>query len=188
MSSNTNSIPSIPGLELGKRFYQNAGRPILAAEYPGLRYSAALIGWGDARRLPGSLRHLIERCGVERVIGSMGRSRGRAGLLTAKSHDRIAGSAGLLRSSKHTGLEMTDQGSCGRLGASCSGGEQSWPSATSAPTGCEGSFSLCKSGGKAGQSYTAGTTVNPMVAKSPSPVKTCVSFNTRITANEVQSV
>ncbi|MCX6033239.1 MAG: DUF4037 domain-containing protein [Chloroflexi bacterium] len=44
MNSNTHFIP---GLELGKRFYQEAVRPILDAEYPGLPHSAALIGPGS---------------------------------------------------------------------------------------------------------------------------------------------
>jgi hypothetical protein len=37
----------IPGLNLSKLFYQTAVRPILDKEFPKLRYSAALIGWGS---------------------------------------------------------------------------------------------------------------------------------------------
>ena len=37
----------IPGLELCELFYQNHVRPILNEEFPNLRYSAALIGWGS---------------------------------------------------------------------------------------------------------------------------------------------
>ena len=37
----------VPGLELSRRFYQEAVRPILDAEYPGLPHSAALIGPGS---------------------------------------------------------------------------------------------------------------------------------------------
>jgi hypothetical protein len=44
MNSNTDFIP---GLELGRRFYQEAARLILDAEFPGLRHSAALIGPGS---------------------------------------------------------------------------------------------------------------------------------------------
>ena len=44
MNSNTDFIP---GLELGRRFYQEAVRPILDADFPGLRHSAALIGTGS---------------------------------------------------------------------------------------------------------------------------------------------
>jgi hypothetical protein len=37
----------IPGLELARRFYWEAVRPTLDAEYPGLRHAAALIGAGS---------------------------------------------------------------------------------------------------------------------------------------------
>src|SRR5689334_12495782 len=44
----TNSNPEfIPGLKLSRFFYQQAVRPILEREFPTLRYSAALIGWGS---------------------------------------------------------------------------------------------------------------------------------------------
>jgi hypothetical protein len=44
MTSNSHFIP---GLELSRRFYHEAVRPILDAEYPGLAHSAALIGPGS---------------------------------------------------------------------------------------------------------------------------------------------
>jgi hypothetical protein len=37
----------IPGLELAERFYRAAVQPIITRHYPGLRYSAALIGHGS---------------------------------------------------------------------------------------------------------------------------------------------
>src|SRR4026207_469579 len=37
----------IPGLQLCELFYQNQVRPILKEEFPNLRYSAAVIGWGS---------------------------------------------------------------------------------------------------------------------------------------------
>jgi hypothetical protein len=37
----------IPGLKLCELFYQNQVRPILAKEFPKLRHSAAVIGWGS---------------------------------------------------------------------------------------------------------------------------------------------
>lgn len=37
----------VPGLELSRRFYLEAVRPVLAAEFPGLAHSAALIGYGS---------------------------------------------------------------------------------------------------------------------------------------------
>ncbi|MEQ4205443.1 DUF4037 domain-containing protein [Actinopolymorpha sp. B17G11] len=37
----------VPGLELSRRFYQEAVRPILDAEFPGLPHSAALLGRGS---------------------------------------------------------------------------------------------------------------------------------------------
>jgi hypothetical protein len=37
----------IPGLELARRFYWEAVRPVLDTEFPGLRHSAALIGTGS---------------------------------------------------------------------------------------------------------------------------------------------
>jgi hypothetical protein len=44
MNSNINFIP---GLELARRFYWEAVRPILDTDFPGLRHSAALIGTGS---------------------------------------------------------------------------------------------------------------------------------------------
>ena len=41
------NIKFIPGLELARRFYWEAVRPILDADFPGLRHSAALIGAGS---------------------------------------------------------------------------------------------------------------------------------------------
>ncbi len=43
----TSKTPFLPGLELSRRFYQEAVRPVLDAEYPDLPYSAALIGPGS---------------------------------------------------------------------------------------------------------------------------------------------
>jgi hypothetical protein len=43
----TATPPFIPGIELNRAFYQEAVRPILAAHFPGLAYSAALIGSGS---------------------------------------------------------------------------------------------------------------------------------------------
>jgi hypothetical protein len=37
----------IPGLRLAREFYGEEVRPLLLSEYPGLCYSAALIGWGS---------------------------------------------------------------------------------------------------------------------------------------------
>jgi hypothetical protein len=37
----------IPGLELSRIFYQYEVKPILDRNFPALRYSAALIGWGS---------------------------------------------------------------------------------------------------------------------------------------------
>ncbi len=37
----------IPGLELSRRFYHEAVRPILDAHYPALSYAAALVGYGS---------------------------------------------------------------------------------------------------------------------------------------------
>ena len=37
----------VPGLELSRRFYLEAVRPILAAEFPSVRHSAALLGRGS---------------------------------------------------------------------------------------------------------------------------------------------
>ena len=37
----------IPGLKLGEGFYHQAVRPIIEREFPGLRYTAALIGIGS---------------------------------------------------------------------------------------------------------------------------------------------
>ena len=36
-----------PGVELARRFYWEAVRPVLDAEFPGLKHSAALIGTGS---------------------------------------------------------------------------------------------------------------------------------------------
>jgi len=41
------TAPFIPGLELARSFYAEIVAPLLAAEFPDLRYSAALIGWGS---------------------------------------------------------------------------------------------------------------------------------------------
>lgn len=41
------TVPSLPGLELGRLFYAKAVRPLLDDETPGLVHSAALIGWGS---------------------------------------------------------------------------------------------------------------------------------------------
>jgi|SRR5215213_5670313 len=37
----------VPGLKLSKLFYRQQVRPILNREFPTLRYSAAVIGWGS---------------------------------------------------------------------------------------------------------------------------------------------
>ena len=37
----------IPGLKLCELFYKSQVRPILDKEFPNLRYSAAVIGWGS---------------------------------------------------------------------------------------------------------------------------------------------
>lgn len=37
----------IPGLQLSEAFYTEAVRPILDADFPGLKHSAALVGWGS---------------------------------------------------------------------------------------------------------------------------------------------
>lgn len=37
----------IPGLNLSEYFYKYAVKPILEAQFSGLRYSAALIGYGS---------------------------------------------------------------------------------------------------------------------------------------------
>ena len=48
MSSNlTGAVQFSPGLELSERFYLDAVRPILDECFPGLTYSAALIGYGS---------------------------------------------------------------------------------------------------------------------------------------------
>ncbi len=39
------TTPFIPGIELARRFYREAVRPVLDAEFPGLPHSAALIGY-----------------------------------------------------------------------------------------------------------------------------------------------
>ena len=41
------TVRSSPGIELCRRFYWEAVRPVLDAEFPGLRHSAALIGPGS---------------------------------------------------------------------------------------------------------------------------------------------
>ena len=47
-TTNISEMPKfIPGLKLCKLFYQKQVRPILNKEFPSLRYSAALIGWGS---------------------------------------------------------------------------------------------------------------------------------------------
>jgi hypothetical protein len=43
----TASPPFIPSIELNRHFYAEVVRPILAAEFPGLAHSAALIGYGS---------------------------------------------------------------------------------------------------------------------------------------------
>jgi hypothetical protein len=42
-----NELTFIPGLDLARRFYWEAVRPVLDAEFPGLLHSAALIGTGS---------------------------------------------------------------------------------------------------------------------------------------------
>jgi len=37
----------IPGLKLGKMFYEKEVRPILKAHFPNMKYSAAVFGWGS---------------------------------------------------------------------------------------------------------------------------------------------
>jgi len=37
----------VPGLELGEQFYAEAARPIIDTYFPGLRYSAAMLGWSS---------------------------------------------------------------------------------------------------------------------------------------------
>ena len=45
---NKNLVPKfVPGLKLSRLFYRKIVQPILDREFPGLRYSAALIGWGS---------------------------------------------------------------------------------------------------------------------------------------------
>ena len=45
---NKDLVPKfIPGLKLSRLFYGKIVQPILDREFPGLRYSAALIGWGS---------------------------------------------------------------------------------------------------------------------------------------------
>ena len=45
---NKDLVPKfIPGLKLSRLFYRRIVQPILDREFPGLRYSAALIGWGS---------------------------------------------------------------------------------------------------------------------------------------------
>jgi hypothetical protein len=67
----------IPGMELNRRFYEEAVRPLLAQHFPTLSYAAALIGPGQrpafmidhfassrAKHLPGHClsRSLIPQC------------------------------------------------------------------------------------------------------------------------------
>ena len=35
------------GLELGEQFYSEAAKPIIDTYFPGLRYSAAMLGWSS---------------------------------------------------------------------------------------------------------------------------------------------
>ena len=45
---NKDLVPKfVPGLKLSRLFYRKIVQPILDREFPGLRYSAALIGWGS---------------------------------------------------------------------------------------------------------------------------------------------
>ena len=37
----------VPGLELGEQFYVEAAKPIINTYFPGLRYSAAMLGWSS---------------------------------------------------------------------------------------------------------------------------------------------
>ena len=37
----------VPGLELGERFFPEAARPVIETHFPGLRYSAAMLGWSS---------------------------------------------------------------------------------------------------------------------------------------------
>jgi hypothetical protein len=41
------TAPFIPGLRLASEFYAEVVRPLLAEAYPGMAYSAALLGWGS---------------------------------------------------------------------------------------------------------------------------------------------
>ena len=47
VNEKSKEIPFVPGLILAERFFREAVEPILAAHYPDLRYSAALIGRGS---------------------------------------------------------------------------------------------------------------------------------------------
>jgi hypothetical protein len=40
-------MPFVPGVELSGRYFRDLVEPILAREFPDLRYSAALIGYGS---------------------------------------------------------------------------------------------------------------------------------------------
>jgi hypothetical protein len=40
-------VPFLPGLELSRRFYTQAVKPVLAQRFPGLRYTAGLVGYGS---------------------------------------------------------------------------------------------------------------------------------------------
>ena len=37
----------VPGVELSRRYFHDVVEPVLAREFPDLRYSAALIGYGS---------------------------------------------------------------------------------------------------------------------------------------------
>jgi len=37
----------VPGLELGEQFFTEAAKPIIDTYFPGLRYSAAMLGWSS---------------------------------------------------------------------------------------------------------------------------------------------
>jgi hypothetical protein len=56
-------MPFIPGLQLAGEFYAEVVRPLLADEYPGLRYSSGLLGPGsevlDAGRFTAALLEAI---------------------------------------------------------------------------------------------------------------------------------
>jgi len=41
------AMPFIPGLELARQFHAELVGPLLDQSFPGITYSAALIGWGS---------------------------------------------------------------------------------------------------------------------------------------------